>query len=136
MAGPELKFETLQVHAGQQPDPATNSRAMPIYQTTSYTFDSSKHGADLFGLRAFGNIYSRIMVRRCGRVASSRSPPPQARPRARARSPPTIADAIPPRSRVARDAARRANEPAPRPARLRRERFTVVSSGSDAPRPR
>ena len=75
MAGPELKFETLQVHAGQQPDPATNSRAMPIYQTTSYTFDSSKHGADLFGLRAFGNIYSRIMVRRCGRVASSRSSP-------------------------------------------------------------
>jgi len=59
----ELKFETLQVHAGQQPDPTTNSRAMPIYATTSYTFNDSKHGADLFGLRAFGNIYSRIMVR-------------------------------------------------------------------------
>jgi len=57
----ELKFETLQVHAGQQPDPTTNSRAMPIYATTSYTFNDSKHGADLFGLRAFGNIYSRIM---------------------------------------------------------------------------
>ena len=45
------------------PDPTTNSRAMPIYATTSYTFNDSKHGADLFGLRAFGNIYSRIMVR-------------------------------------------------------------------------
>lgn len=44
------------------PDPTTNSRAMPIYATTSYTFNDSKHGADLFGLRAFGNIYSRIMV--------------------------------------------------------------------------
>ena len=60
-SGPELKFETLQVHAGQMPDPATNSRAVPIYATTSYTFNDSKHGADLFGLRAFGNIYSRIM---------------------------------------------------------------------------
>ncbi len=64
MSGHELKFETLQVHAGQIPDPTTNSRAVPIYQTTSYCFNDSKHGADLFGLRAFGNIYSRIMVRR------------------------------------------------------------------------
>ena len=63
MSGHELKFETLQVHAGQTPDPTTNSRALPIYQTTSYCFNDSKHGADLFGLRAFGNIYSRIMVR-------------------------------------------------------------------------
>jgi len=63
MSGHELKFETLQVHAGQVPDPTTNSRALPIYQTTSYCFNDSKHGADLFGLRAFGNIYSRIMVR-------------------------------------------------------------------------
>ena len=83
MSGHELKFETLQVHAGQVPDPTTNSRALPIYQTTSYCFNDSKHGADLFGLRAFGNIYSRIMVRsipslqnpdriaaRCPRVAS------------------------------------------------------------------
>ena len=60
-SGPELKLETLQVHAGQMPDPATNSRAVPIYATTSYTFNDSKHGAYLFGLRAFGNIYSRIM---------------------------------------------------------------------------
>lgn len=54
-------FETLQIHAGQVPDPATHSRAVPIYQTTSYTFDDSQHGADLFALREFGNIYTRIM---------------------------------------------------------------------------
>jgi O-acetylhomoserine (thiol)-lyase len=55
------KFETLQVHAGQEPDPTTGSRAVPIYQTTSYNFKDAQHAADLFGLRAFGNIYSRIM---------------------------------------------------------------------------
>ncbi|MFV0346262.1 MAG: O-acetylhomoserine aminocarboxypropyltransferase/cysteine synthase family protein [Bacteroidales bacterium] len=55
------KFETLQVHAGQEPDPATNSRAVPIYQTTSYVFDDSDHAARLFNLEEFGNIYSRIM---------------------------------------------------------------------------
>jgi O-acetylhomoserine/O-acetylserine sulfhydrylase len=55
------KFETLQLHAGQQPDPTTNSRAVPIYQTTSYNFDDANHAADLFGLKKFGNIYSRIM---------------------------------------------------------------------------
>jgi len=54
-------FETLQVHAGHAPDSATNSRAVPIYQTTSYTFNSSEHGANLFALKEFGNIYSRIM---------------------------------------------------------------------------
>ncbi|KIV86398.1 O-acetylhomoserine (thiol)-lyase [Exophiala sideris] len=54
------KFETLQIHAGQEPDPATKSRAVPIYQTTSYTFNDSAHGARLFGLKEFGNIYSRI----------------------------------------------------------------------------
>ncbi len=54
-------FETLQVHAGHTPDSATNSRAVPIYQTTSYTFNSSEHGANLFALKEFGNIYSRIM---------------------------------------------------------------------------
>jgi O-acetylhomoserine (thiol)-lyase len=57
----KLRFETLQVHAGQEPDPTTHSRAVPIYQTTSYTFDSAKHGADLFALKAFGNIYTRLM---------------------------------------------------------------------------
>lgn len=56
-----LRFETLQLHAGQQIDPATNARAVPIYQTTSYGFNNSEHAANLFGLKAFGNIYSRIM---------------------------------------------------------------------------
>ncbi|HLU52231.1 MAG TPA: O-acetylhomoserine aminocarboxypropyltransferase/cysteine synthase [Acidimicrobiia bacterium] len=55
------RFETLQVHAGQEPDPGTNSRAVPIFQTTSYTFDDSDHAARLFGLKEFGNIYTRIM---------------------------------------------------------------------------
>jgi O-acetylhomoserine (thiol)-lyase len=52
---------TLALHAGQVPDPATNSRAVPIYQTTSYTFNDSGHAARLFGLQEFGNIYTRIM---------------------------------------------------------------------------
>ncbi|MCG3192687.1 MAG: L-methionine gamma-lyase [Thermoanaerobaculia bacterium] len=55
------RFETLQIHAGQEPAPGTNARAVPIYQTTSYTFDSSEHGAKLFALQQFGNIYTRIM---------------------------------------------------------------------------
>ncbi|ERM81830.1 O-acetylhomoserine aminocarboxypropyltransferase [Rhodonellum psychrophilum GCM71 = DSM 17998] len=55
------RFETLQLHAGQAPDTATNSRAVPIYQTTSYVFDSAEHGANLFALKEFGNIYTRIM---------------------------------------------------------------------------
>jgi O-acetylhomoserine (thiol)-lyase len=54
-------FETLQIHAGHTPDSETNSRAVPVYQTTSYTFKSSEHGANLFALKEFGNIYSRIM---------------------------------------------------------------------------
>ena len=54
-------FETLQLHAGQQIDPTTRSRAVPIYQTSSYGFDNSEHAANLFGLKAFGNIYTRIM---------------------------------------------------------------------------
>ncbi|HET7752981.1 MAG TPA: O-acetylhomoserine aminocarboxypropyltransferase/cysteine synthase [Anaeromyxobacteraceae bacterium] len=57
----KLRYETLQVHAGQEPAPGTNSRAVPIYQTTSYTFDSAEHGARLFALQEFGNIYTRIM---------------------------------------------------------------------------
>lgn len=56
-----LRFETLQLHAGQQIDPTTKSRAVPIYQTTSYAFDNAEHAANLFGLKAFGNIYTRIM---------------------------------------------------------------------------
>jgi O-acetylhomoserine/O-acetylserine sulfhydrylase len=54
-------FETLQLHAGQQVDPATHSRAVPIYQTTSFTFDNADHAASLFALQQFGNIYTRIM---------------------------------------------------------------------------
>jgi O-acetylhomoserine/O-acetylserine sulfhydrylase len=57
----KLRFETLQLHAGQQPDSATNARAVPIYQTTSYVFNSAEHGANLFALKEFGNIYTRIM---------------------------------------------------------------------------
>ncbi|MBX2964197.1 MAG: O-acetylhomoserine aminocarboxypropyltransferase/cysteine synthase [Cyclobacteriaceae bacterium] len=55
------RFETLQLHAGQEVDPVTRSRAVPIYQTTSYTFKDSEHGANLFALKDFGNIYTRIM---------------------------------------------------------------------------
>ena len=52
---------TLAVHGGQEPDPATKSRAVPIYATASYVFDSTDHAANLFGLSEFGNIYSRLM---------------------------------------------------------------------------
>ena len=54
-------FETAQIHAGATPDPTTNARAVPIYQTTAYTFNSTDHAANLFGLAEFGNIYTRIM---------------------------------------------------------------------------
>lgn len=57
----QLHFETLQLHAGQQIDPVTKSRAVPIYQTTSYGFNNAAHAASLFGLKEFGNIYTRIM---------------------------------------------------------------------------
>ncbi|MFY7878588.1 MAG: O-acetylhomoserine aminocarboxypropyltransferase/cysteine synthase family protein [Lacibacter sp.] len=57
----QYHFETLQLHAGQQIDPTTKSRAVPIYQTTSYAFNNSDHAANLFGLKEFGNIYTRIM---------------------------------------------------------------------------
>lgn len=56
-----MKLETLALHAGYETDPTTNSAAVPIYQTTSYTFDDAQHGADLFDLKVPGNIYSRIM---------------------------------------------------------------------------
>src|SRR3978361_1972773 len=61
MSSANLKFETLQLHAGQEIDPTTQSRAVPIYQTTSYNFKNSEHGANLFALKEFGNIYTRIM---------------------------------------------------------------------------
>jgi O-acetylhomoserine (thiol)-lyase len=58
---PTQRFETLQIHAGQEPAPGTHARAVPIYQTTSYTFSDAAHGARLFALQEFGNIYTRIM---------------------------------------------------------------------------
>src|SRR3984893_14601797 len=58
---PPYRFATRQLHAGQQPDPTTGSRAVPIYQTTSYVFKDADHAARLFGLQEFGNIYTRIM---------------------------------------------------------------------------
>lgn len=61
MSERQLKFDTLQVHAGQKPDPATGSRAVPIYQTTSYVFNNAEHAANLFALKESGNIYTRIM---------------------------------------------------------------------------
>ena len=61
MASENLQFETLQLHAGQVADPVTNSRAVPIYQTSSYVFNDSDHAANLFGLKEFGNIYTRLM---------------------------------------------------------------------------
>lgn len=57
----QQRYETLQVHAGQEVDKASHARAVPIYQTSSYVFDDAKDGADLFGLRKFGNIYTRLM---------------------------------------------------------------------------
>jgi O-acetylhomoserine (thiol)-lyase len=56
-----LHFETLQLHAGQEPDAVTGSRAVPIHQPTSYVFKNTDHAANLFGLKEFGNIYTRIM---------------------------------------------------------------------------
>ena len=61
MSTQSLKFETLQIHAGQEADPTTGARAVPIYQTTSFVFNSAEHGANLFALKEFGNIYTRIM---------------------------------------------------------------------------
>jgi O-acetylhomoserine (thiol)-lyase len=61
MSERKLKFDTLQVHAGQKPDPATGARAVPIYQTTSYVFDNTEHAANLFALKESGYIYTRIM---------------------------------------------------------------------------
>ena len=58
---PNYRLGTKTLHAGQVPDPTTNSRAVPIYQTSSYVFDSSEHAASLFALAEMGNIYTRIM---------------------------------------------------------------------------
>ena len=56
-----MKFETIAIHGGYSPEPTTKSVAVPIYQTTSYSFDDTQHGADLFDLKVAGNIYTRIM---------------------------------------------------------------------------
>lgn len=61
MSNNNYKFDTLQIHAGQQVDPTTNSRAVPIYQTSSYVFNDPEHAANLFALKEFGNIYTRLM---------------------------------------------------------------------------
>ncbi|NLK96782.1 homocysteine synthase [Defluviitalea saccharophila] len=61
MSNKQLRFDTIQVHGGQEVDPTTKSRAVPIYQTTSYVFDNAQHAEDLFALRESGNIYTRIM---------------------------------------------------------------------------
>ena len=61
MADKTPGFDTLAIHAGGAPDPATGARVTPIYQTTAYVFNDVQHAADLFALRAFGNIYTRIM---------------------------------------------------------------------------
>ena len=61
MSEAKQQFATLAVHAGQTPDPTTGSRAVPIYQTTSYVFQDADHAGRLFALKEFGNIYTRIM---------------------------------------------------------------------------
>ena len=61
MSDNNFSFETLAIHGGQTPDPTTHARAVPIYQTTSYSFDDADHAARLFALQEFGNIYTRIM---------------------------------------------------------------------------
>src|SRR5476651_2191866 len=60
MADRQFSFETLALHAGQIPDPATGARAVPLYQTTSFVFDSAEHAASLFNLQTFGNVYTRL----------------------------------------------------------------------------
>src|SRR3954468_17082222 len=61
MTHPRDNLSTLALHAGQTPDPSTGARAVPIYQTTSYVFKSTEHAANLFALKEFGNIYTRLM---------------------------------------------------------------------------
>ena len=89
MADRKFGFETLALHAGQIPDPATGARAAPIYQTTSFVFDSADHAASLFNLQTFGNVYSRISNPTVAVFGSAwprskpgvpRSPAPPARP--------------------------------------------------------
>ena len=98
MAGPKYPgFDTLALHAGAAPDPATGARAVPIYLTTSFVFRDTEHAASLFNMERAGHVYSRISQpdrSRCSRsasrrskAASARSPPPAARRRCTSRSP-------------------------------------------------
>ena len=81
-----FKPETLAIHAGQIPDSATGARALPIYQTTSFVFDSADHAASLFNLQTFGNVYSRLSNPTVAvleeRVAALRAAAPRSRRRA------------------------------------------------------
>src|SRR5476649_617019 len=61
MSTSNFKFETLQLHAAQEADPTTGARAVPLYQTSSFVFKNAEHGANLFALKEFGNIYTRLM---------------------------------------------------------------------------
>ena len=82
-------FNTLSVHAGAQPDPATGARATPIYQTTAFVFEDADHAAALFNLQVFGNIYSRIMnPDQCGAGGARRGA--GRRPRGPCLSPPAM----------------------------------------------
>ena len=63
-----MKFETLCLHAGQEPDPTTLSRGVPVHRTSSYVFKDTEHAANLFGLKELGNIYTRIMNPKIGRA--------------------------------------------------------------------
>ena len=87
----EPRPETIALHGGQTPDPTTNARAVPIYQTTSYVFDDTQHAADLFALEVPGNIYTRIMNPTWDvleqRVADARGRDRRGRARVRARRP-------------------------------------------------
>ena len=73
MADHSYDIETLCLHAGQQPDPATGSRAVPLYQTAAYVFDDAEHAASLFNLQTFGNVYTRIMNPTTGSGSDSSS---------------------------------------------------------------
>ena len=72
-------FDTLAIHAGAAPDPSTGARVTPIYQTTAYVFNDVKHAADLFALRAFGNIYTVVNNYNQNRLGSRFDPRPEGR---------------------------------------------------------
>ena len=87
MADRKFHPETLAIHAGQIPDAATGARAVPIYQTTSFVFDSADHAASLFNLQTFGNVYSRLSNPTVAAPQERVAPPPGGRPANAAASP-------------------------------------------------